>query len=207
MRDFSIAAVAGLALFAAVPALGGGEGTSDGVYRLPFANGTSVKVFDDFDTHRPIGRIDLYAVAGKAPYKVVAAAAGTVTAIQDGFAEQQSGRAAKDCHNNYVWIAHPNGEWTNYSHVAARSVTGAAGLHVGSKVKAGQFIGYEGAVGCAMLNHAHFEVALPAPGRAIDEGGFLIDNENGKRERNPRFCGVPDGNARKDATYNAVPCG
>lgn len=126
--------------------------------------------------------------------------------IQDSYAEQQSGRAAKDCHNNYVWIAHANGEWTNYSHVAAGSVKGAAHLRVGDKVRAGQFIGYEGAVGCAMLHHVHFEVAIPASAQAIDESGFLIDNVEGKRERNPRFCGVPEAIARKGATYKAVRC-
>jgi murein DD-endopeptidase MepM/ murein hydrolase activator NlpD len=117
------------------------EHSSDGLYRLPFANETVTKIFDDFNTHRPRGRVDLYAVDGKEPYRVVAAADGIVMAIQDGYNEQQSGRAAALCHNNYVWIAHPNGEWTNYSHIAFRSAIEKAGLKVGDKVKAGQFIG------------------------------------------------------------------
>jgi len=177
---------------------------SAGLYRLPFADGTQVKVFDDFTTHRPVGRIDFFAVIGTAPYKVVAAADGIVMAIQDGFSEQQSGRAAKDCHNNYVWIAHPNGEWTNYSHVAHGTVSNH--LRVGDHVKAGDYLGDEGAVGCAMLNHVHFEVVVPAPDKAIDEGGFLLDNDGGKRERNPRLCGIPGGFAVKDATYTAGGC-
>jgi murein DD-endopeptidase MepM/ murein hydrolase activator NlpD len=180
--------------------------TSDGAYRLPFADGTQVSVFDDERTHRPVGRIDLVAEGGAAPYRVVAAAAGRIVAIQDNWSEQQSGRAAALCHNNYVWIAHDNGEWTNYSHVAHGSVTGAAGLHVGDRVSAGQFLGYEGAVGCAMLDHVHFEVAVPAAGAGIDSGGFLLDNNGGKRERNPRFCGVPDGDAQRSAHYVAGPC-
>lgn len=179
---------------------------SAGAYRLPFADGTQVSVFDDERTHRPVGRIDLVAEGGTAPYRVVAAAAGRIVAIRDSWSEQQSGRAAALCHNNYVWIAHDNGEWTNYSHVAHGSVTGAAGLHVGDRVSAGQFLGYEGAVGCAMLDHVHFEVAVPAPGPGIDEGGFLLDNEGGKRERNPRFCGVPGGDAQRAAHYAAEPC-
>ena len=179
---------------------------SIGLYRLPFADGTTVKVFDDFVTHRPIGRIDLYAVGGKQPYRVVAAAAGRVVAIQDGFSEQQSGRAAKDCHNNFVWIAHPNGEWTNYSHLAHGSVTGKARLHVGDLVAAGQYLGDEGAVGCAMLDHVHFEVAVPSATQPVDPGGFLTDNENGKRERNPRFCSIPRQTVLKDAAYDAGPC-
>lgn len=210
MHRGSIMGIAGLALLASASSAGepagNAHGGSTGQYRLPFADGTSVKVFDDFDTHRPVGRVDLYAVGGNAPYRVVAAAAGKVMAIQDGYTEQQSGRAAKDCRNNYIWIAHPNGEWTNYSHVATGSVKGAAHLKVGDRVKAGQLIGYEGTVGCSMLDHVHFEVAVPAPDRAIDEGGFLLDNQDGKRERNPRFCGVPDAHARKGTTYEAVPC-
>lgn len=183
-----------------------GSISSQGSYRLPFADGTRVKVFDDFSTHRPMGRIDLYAIDGRPPYAVVAAADGRIVAIQDGYSEQLSGRAAKDCHNNYVWIEHPNGEWTNYSHLVHGSVTGKAGLKVGDSVKAGTYLGDEGAVGCAMLNHVHFEVVIPPKEQPLDAGGFLTDNENSKRERQPRFCGVPDETARKDVTYTAIPC-
>jgi hypothetical protein len=125
---------------------------SQNVYRLPFANGTRVKVFDDFITHRPPGRNDLFAVDG---------------------------------HD---------------------TVTKKARLKVGDWVKAGQYLGDEGAVGCAMLQHVHFEVAIPNPEEPLDSGGFLTDNENGKRERNPRFCDVPGGFAVKGAAYRSRPC-
>ena len=180
--------------------------TSQGIYRLPYNDGIEVKVFDDFSTHRPRGRVDLFAVNGPKPYLVVAAAPGRVMAIQDAYGEQQSGRAAADCHNNYVWIAHANGEWTNYSHLAKGSVSGYAQLKVGVIVQAGTLLGIEAAVGCAMLNHVHFEVAVPDPKAPIDAGGFLKDNEDGKRERNPRFCNVPGGAAVKDQTYIAAKC-
>jgi hypothetical protein len=179
---------------------------SSGTYRLPFADGTTVRIFDDFFSHRPVGRVDIYAIQGHTPYRVVAAAAGRIVAIQDGYDEQQSGRAAKDCHNNYVWIAHPNGEWTNYSHVAPGSVTTKAKLAVGDSVSAGTYIGDEGAVGCAMLHHVHFEVAVPDRAHPIDDGGFLTDNDDGKRERIPRFCGVTGGVATKGSTYVATTC-
>ena len=177
-----------------------------GVYRLPFSDGTMVKVFDDFSTHRPRGRVDLYAVEGQGPYRVVAAADGRVMAIQDSYGEQQSARAAAHCHNNYVWISHENGEWTNYSHLARASATGKAVLKVGDMVKAGQYIGDEDAVGCAMLKHVHFEVAVPNSNMPIDEGGFLTDNADGKRERDPRFRDVPAQFVTKDAEYRAGPC-
>jgi hypothetical protein len=34
-----------------------------------FADGTEVRVFDDFNTHRPVGRTDLYAIGGHPPIK------------------------------------------------------------------------------------------------------------------------------------------
>jgi murein DD-endopeptidase MepM/ murein hydrolase activator NlpD len=179
---------------------------SQGLYRLPYADATSVKVFDDFTSHRPRGRIDFFAVDGRKPYRVVAAAAGRVMAIQDTYGEQQSGRAAADCRNNYVWIAHPNGEWSNYSHLAQGSVSGLAKLKVGDEVAAGAFLGYEAAVGCAMLDHVHFEVAVPNSQTPIDSGGFLLDNDGSRRERQPRFCSVSGETVVKGATYRAEPC-
>ncbi|MDP3746972.1 MAG: M23 family metallopeptidase [Phenylobacterium sp.] len=179
---------------------------SEGLYRLPYETGAQVKVFDDALSHRPVGRLDLFGTGGAGPYRVVAAAAGRIVAIQDSFAEQQSGRAAEDCRNNYVWIAHPNGEWTNYSHLTQGSVHGTAKLRVGGAVEAGRFLGFEGAVGCAMLDHVHFEVAVPAAGQPIDAGGFLLDNATSQRERTPRFCGVAGEVVVKGSTYMAKPC-
>jgi hypothetical protein len=48
-----------------------------------------------------------------------------------------------------------------------------------------------------MLEHVHFEVAVPDTKSPIDAGGFLLDNEGGKRERNPRFCRVSGETASK----------
>lgn len=188
---------------AAVP---GAMAVSDGVYRLPYADGQAVEVFDDVDSHRPRGRLDLFAPDKDKAHPVVAAAGGVVMAIQDSYAEQQSGRAAALCRNNYVWIAHPNGEWTNYSHIAQGSATKGAGLKVGTKVRAGQRIGLEDAVGCAMLKHVHFEVAPPDAANPVDAGGFLTGNADGARLRNPRFCGVAGGHVRKGETYRAEAC-
>lgn len=180
--------------------------SSQSLYRLPYADGTTIEVFDDVATHRPVGRTDLFAVDGRRPYRVVVAAAGRIMAIQDGYSEQQSGRAASECRNNFVWIAHPNGEWTNYSHLAHGSVTGRAGRRVGDWVEAGADLGDEGAVGCAMLDHVHFEVAVPRRDAPIDAGGFLNDNSDGVRLRIPRFCGVAGQRVRKGERYSAVPC-
>ncbi|MDQ8756023.1 M23 family metallopeptidase [Sphingosinicella sp. LHD-64] len=179
---------------------------SQGFYRLPYADGTTLEVFDDVESHRPVGRTDLFAVDGQRPYRVVAAAAGRIMAIQDGYSEQQSGRAARECRNNFVWIAHPNGEWTNYSHLAHGTVTGRAGLKVGDEVQAGTWLGDEGTVGCSMLDHVHFEVAVPRRDDPIDAGGFLNDNADGARLRRPRFCGVEGEAVRKGERHRAGSC-
>jgi hypothetical protein len=57
-----------------------------------------------------------------------------------------------------------------------------------------------------MFDHVHFEVAIPDKEHPIDSGGFLTDNDKGKRELNPRFCGVAGQNAVKDQTYPAATC-
>lgn len=177
-------------------------------YRLPYADGTQVSVFDDTASHRPRGALDLVGEPrdASAPHRIVAAAEGVVMAIQDGYAEQQSGRAAAACRNNFVWIGHPNGEWTLYSHMRQGTTRGKAGLDVGSRVRAGQYLGDEGAVGCAMLPHLHFEVAVPATTAPIDALGFLNDNADRGRLRSPSFCGVPGGAVAKDKAYLASPC-
>lgn len=179
---------------------------SRGIYRIPFADRTHIKVFSDFTTHRPPGRVDMLAVGGSGRYRVVAAAAGRVVAIEDRFSKQQVEGPGVVCHQNYVWIAHPNGEWTNYSHLAHGSVTKKAHLKIGDTVQAGQYLGDEGEVGCAMFKHVHFEVAIPDPKDPIDDDGFLKDNEHGKRERNPRFCGISGHAVIEGISYIAVPC-
>ena len=70
-------------------------------------------------------------------------------------------------HNNYVWIEHPNGEWTKYTHMATGSVTREAplgfGWEVGDVILVGQAIGRQSDIGSAGGSHLHFEVAaIPA---------------------------------------------
>lgn len=73
------------------------------------------------------------------------------------------------------------------------------------KVKAGTYLGDEGAVGCSMHDHLHFEVAVPAATNPVDASGFVTDNDDSGRERNVRFRNVK-GAVIKDATYVAKTC-
>lgn len=71
--------------------------------------------------------------------------------------------------NNFVWMEHPNGEWSTYLHMM-RGSTGqgidnlgnpGAGRFVGEFVGAGTPLGIEGDVGYASGPHLHFEVGVP----------------------------------------------
>ena len=148
---------------------------SRGIYRIPYAPGTEVEVTRDHLTHDPRYRIDMHGVGGDEPYRIVAAAAGVIRYI-----ENRPGQSP--CNNNYVWIEHPNGEWTKYSHMTQDSVTVDAGLAVGDEVGAGTFLGCEDDVGCASGEHVHFEVAHPEdPGDPIDADGFLVNGNADNR--------------------------
>jgi hypothetical protein len=56
---------------------------SRNLYRIPYADGTLVKVVKDTVSHDPGGRIDMTGVGGSAPYRVVAADRGQVMLIED----------------------------------------------------------------------------------------------------------------------------
>lgn len=175
---------------------------SRGLYRIPYAAGTTLRCTGDHLTHSPPTRIDL-AAFGAEPYRIVAAAAGVVRYIVDRFSENRPGMTP--CNNNYVWLEHPNGEWTKYSHMTQNSVTGDAGLSVGDRVSAGTFLGCEDDVGCASGTHLHFEVGVPEdPADPIDDQGFLRGGN--RNNRIPRICGIPDRTFVDGDSYTAARC-
>jgi hypothetical protein len=164
--------------------------TSDGIYRLPYADGTSVRVSGDHFTHSPdLNEYDLVGTGSNdGQYTVVAAASGIIKVIEDSNAEPTSS-------NNMVWIAHANGEWTKYTHLETGSVT-ALGLEVGDYVFAGTVLGFEGDVGQASGEHVHFQLMVP-------------DNPAESREgqtRVPLICGIPGNIMYAGRTYTAGPC-
>ena len=178
---------------------------SKGVYRIPYANGTEVKVSNDHKDHSPPGRIDMGGRGG-GPYRIVAAADGFVRHVVDGFDKRIdcSGLPIADQKNNYVWIEHANGEWTKYTHMRKGSSSGKAKLKVGQFVEAGTYLGDEGDVGCASGDHLHFEVGVPkASGGITSVGGFLTDNDGSKRNRIPRICGIDGGRFVSGKSYDA----
>lgn len=170
---------------------------SDGWYRIPFANGTEVRIANDHLTHSPKTRIDMVGTEGDTPYKIVAAAPGTVRFVVDKFTENRPD--GNPCNNNFVWIEHANGEWTKYSHVQHNSASKTAGIKAGQQVSAGTFLGLQGDVGCAHGAHLHWEVAVPTdPKDPIDDQGFIKGIN-----RIPKVCGAKNALYVKDEHYIA----
>lgn len=166
-----------------------------GRYRLPYADGTQVRANNDHRNHPATrNRMDLGGRGG-GPYTIVAAADGWLRIIEDdntlwcpdvdagdpdpcdGVAnccERDDASCNSGCRNNFVWIEHPNGEWSKYSHMRTGSVAGN-GHALNDFVQAGEALGTEGQVGFAGGPHLHFEVAVPIDGiDSIDSAGFLV---------------------------------
>jgi hypothetical protein len=99
-------------------------------------------------------------------------------------------------HNNYVWIEHPNGEWSKYSHFRTGTVRTDYGWSEGDAVQVGDILGEEGNVGFAGGTHLHFEIAeLGAftgslPANIGNPGGFI--NTGVFQNHNPRVCDSTD---------------
>lgn len=171
---------------------------SSGIYRIPYANGTTVTANNDHHNHpNAVDRVDL---GGPDLGTVVAAASGIIRAAVDHHGDyldrgdglawdgvtpqddslEHACRDLKDSmgfsipdstvkglcqqHNNFVWIEHPNGEWTKYTHFMTGTVTTDNGWAVGDTVLVGQVLGLQGDVGSASGPHVHFEVADVPPG-------------------------------------------
>lgn len=206
-RTFTVRAAAAwsLPVLAAALLTGCVPGQSVLVYRLPYANGSDVAVWQDHTTHSPPGRVDLKGANGSSPYAVVAAHTGVVRLIVDDLTANCCGGS---CGNNYVWLEHPLREWSKYSHLATNSVRGDAGLSEGDVVLAGQFLGWESNVGraCGSGNgvHLHFETGEPDdPANPLQggNGGFLQGTV-----RPPRFCNVAGQNVVQGRTETAAHC-
>lgn len=183
---------------------------SDGVYRVPYADGVIVTAFNDHHNHpNAPDRVDMGAGQGSI---LVAAASGIIRGIVDRHGNDygrddgvgvdgvtvQDGALEDNCsgdgdagnvqggkcsdYNNYVWIEHPNGEWTKYSHPQTGTVSVEYGWSVGDTILRGQALGREGRVGAATGYHLHHEVAVfndPTNTSPFStNGGFLQNGSN-----------------------------
>lgn len=86
--------------------------------------------------------------------RIRAAHSGKVVAIAfQQYWVWHNGRRVRQGAGHYLAISHGNGTHTVYMHLRSRTF-----LHVGSRVSAGQTVGYVGMTGGASGNHLHYEV-------------------------------------------------
>ena len=215
---------------------------STGIYRIPYGDGTAMSVGRDHHTHTPIDRFDLNAGQGT---PIAAAASGWIRAIVDRHGmfpnpgdsvdingAQQADSLEHSCgnndpantvvgscatYNNYVWIEHPNGEYTKYTHFGTGTVQlpppAGFGWAVDQWIEAGQVIGLEGDIGQATSGdgvspafHLHFEVA-----RASTPGTTLTWGQNGGGIQNginlvAVICDIDGGLFIAGDDHTANPC-
>jgi hypothetical protein len=112
-------------------------------------------------------------------------------------------------YNNYVWIQHPNGEWTKYTHFATGSVT-ANNWSVGDWIEAGEVLGVESDIGFASGRHLHFEVGLPDDPTNLTPftplGGFMVFTGGFGVNLVPRVCDIPNNLYVTNEWYTANAC-
>ena len=86
--------------------------------------------------------------------RVVASASGTVVVSNNTCTHNWGKNGSCGCgggYGNWVWIDHGNGKATIYAHLTNTVVS------VGSRVSAGQLIGYAGSTGWSTGPHLHYE--------------------------------------------------
>jgi Peptidase family M23 len=176
---------------------------SDGLYRIPYGNATSVEVVTNVWNHSPLGCFDMYGKGGT-DYNIVAAAGGWIRAIRDFNDVACGGSSCCNDKNNYIILEHQNGEWSSYIHLRHNSISDL-GHAVGNWVEAGTVLGLEGDVGCATGSHLHLEVARPYdPTDAFDAYDGVLRRHGALL--NPVFCNVGTGYIQAGSTYTAGTC-
>ncbi len=156
---------------------------ADHLYAVPFGGGSPRELIQGFEgaaSHSASMRysLDFAMPEGTA---VLAARAGTVLYLQDGFTE---GGADPDLleQANIVVVAHSDGTMASYGHLLA-----GLPVLVGQAVAEGDVLGSSGATGFAGEPHLHFHVGqrmLGTPGRTIpielrDRKGDVLDLADG----------------------------
>lgn len=173
---------------------------SKGIYRIPFLELTSVHVDFDHITNCPRGGINMHANGTQSNhYYLVAAADGWIRANSD------NGCADLSC-SNFVWMEHPNGEWTFYQGLSVGSFNDQ--LSYGDWVTAGTLLGEEGFQSSAdSVKGIYFAVVVPVDTDKVAfnaQYGYPLEQWTDKVI--PLFCNVSDNLLKYSANYTAISC-
>lgn len=205
---------------------------SKGVYQFPYGENTQVTITRDHTNHGTNGPRNRLDIMGQNGITIVAAADGWLEYIDDSAVlacpnscDNYSGPAGASnccprnnpacngaCRNNHIWMRHPNGEWTKYSHLQTDTVPAA--LNVGDFIPAGTTLGAEGDVGFANGAHLHFEVGFPLildfslPPEDVNYDPLGMDLDPSQPGVQCTFCSMPSDGEPSTPSYdrkNRVP--
>ncbi|HIF06478.1 MAG TPA: M23 family metallopeptidase [Gemmatimonadetes bacterium] len=159
------------------------EADDDHLYAVPFGGDSRRELVQGFDgdvSHVESMRYSLdFAMPEGTP--ILAARAGTVLYLQDGFTEGGTDPDLLEA-ANLVVVAHSDGTMASYGHL-----TEGISVAVGDTVLVGDLLGVSGSTGFTGGPHLHFHVGkrmLGEPGRTIpikirDRNGRLLDLAKG----------------------------
>lgn len=145
----------------------------DGIYRLVCTNynGEGFPLCYDEHDGTDFLLVEGFTTMDAGSVSVTAAAAGTVTSVEDGHYDRCHGDLETmdvDCDGhemkgNHVIIEHDEGWSTRYWHFMADSIT----VSEGDQVESGDFLGLVGSSGYSTTPHLHFELQDP-DGESVD---------------------------------------
>lgn len=189
---------------------------SRNVYRIPYGDGSTVTMSQDYIDHGSTpagdtGSMDMFAAGNPA---IVAAAAGTVIAVNDALNGCGCSAAYGQCANT-VQIQHASGEVSTYLHIAQNSATNL-GITVGTIVAQGQQIAVQGDVGwtCGSGRLPTTSPTCTTPVNSVPPGATrcgphlhwnVVRATTGERV-NPMTCGISNNIYVDNGVNTAAPC-
>lgn len=189
---------------------------SRNMYRTPYADNVSVTMAQDYKDHgnTPAGDTGSMDMNGPAGTAIVAAAAGTVIAVNDTLSGCGCNAAYGTCANS-VQIQHPNGEVSTYLHIAQNSATNL-GIAINTVVAQGQQIGVEGDVGwtCGSGSLPRTSPGCTPPVNTVPSGTGrcgphlhwnVVRATTGERV-NPMTCGITNNLYVDNGVTTSAPC-